>query len=91
MLFGNMPLPDVVNGLFETFGGFMVWLNVHTVLRDKIVRGVSSAATWVFTAWALWNLYYYPSLGQWASFVGGGVIVSGNVAWCICAWRYRDV
>lgn len=84
-----MQLPDLINGLFEAFGGLMVWLNVYKIIKDKQVRGVSSVATWVFTAWGFWNLFYYPHLGQWLSFAGGCIIVSGNFGWCWFAWRYR--
>lgn len=85
-----MTLPDLINGLFEGFGGYLVYQNVRAIHRDKQVRGVNSYATWVFTAWGLWNLFYYPHLGQWLSFAGGLVIVSGNLLWCIYAWRYRN-
>lgn len=80
---------DLVNGLFEAIGGVMIWINVRTILRDRQVRGVTSFVTWFFTAWGFWNLYYYPHLAQWLSFLGGCIIVSGNFAWCICAWRFR--
>jgi hypothetical protein len=81
---------DLINGLFEAFGGIMIWLNVRRIIKDKQVRGMSSVTTWVFTAWGFWNLYFYPHLGQWLSFAGGLVIVSGNFAWCVLAWRYRN-
>lgn len=67
----------------------MVLKNVQAIVRDKKVRGVSSVAQWVFTSWGFWNLYYYPHLGQWLSFAGGIVIVSGNFAWVLLAWKYR--
>lgn len=85
-----MTLPDLINGLFEGFGGFLVYQNVRAIRRDKKVRGVNSYVTWVFTAWGFWNLFYYPHLGQWLSFTGGLVIVSGNFMWCYYAWRYRN-
>lgn len=82
--------PDIVNGLFEAGGGIAIWLgNVRSILRDKQLRGASHWATWLFTAWGFYNLFYYPHLGQWASFLGGCVIVTGNIAWISLAWRYR--
>ena len=80
--------PDYVNGAFEFFGGAVNWLNVRHILRDKKVRGVSIIPTF-FSSWGLWNLFYYPSLDQWASFTGGLVIVGANIAWVRYAWRYR--
>lgn len=81
---------DVANGLFEVCGGLAVWQNCRRLLRDRQVRGTDWRVTALFTAWGFWNLYYYPSLGQWASFAGGLVIVSGNFFWVALAIRYRD-
>jgi len=64
-------IPDAVNGAFEFLGGASVWMHVRTIMCDKQSRGVSPFATAFFTLWGFWNLYYYPSLAQWASFAGG--------------------
>jgi hypothetical protein len=85
-----MTLPDTINGAFEGFAGFLIYMNVLRLRRDKMVRGVLSWVTWVYTAWGFWNLFYYPHLEQWLSFAGGLFIVSGNFAWCYYAWRYRS-
>lgn len=82
--------PDLINGAFEFFGGAVNWLNVRQLLKDKKLRGVSKIPTIVFSAWGLWNLYYYPFLGQWASFTGGLIIVGANLTWCCIAWKYRN-
>jgi hypothetical protein len=84
-----MNTPDVVNGAFEVLGGLMIWLNVRALRRDRMVRGIDWRVTWFFTLWGFWNLFYYPSLDQWASFVGGLVIASGNVAWLALVIKYR--
>jgi hypothetical protein len=81
---------DLVNSCFEIAGGVSTWRNVHTLVKDKKVRGVSLESSLMFTTWGFWNLFYYPSLGQWASFLGGLVIVSGNVAWLALAFWWRD-
>lgn len=82
-------IPDLINGLFEFFGGALSWLNVRHLLRDKKVRGVSLVPSAVFTVWGFWNCFYYPHLGQWLSFSGGVVIVGANAVWIALAWRYR--
>jgi hypothetical protein len=74
-------LPDLINGAFELFGGLAIFGHARALYRDKEVKGVSTTATGFFTAWGLWNLFYYPHLGQWLSFAGGLVIVSGNLVW----------
>jgi hypothetical protein len=45
-----------------------------------------------FTSWGVWNLYYYPSLGQWLSFAAGIALCLGNIAWVSQAIRlaYRS-
>ena len=83
-----MNLADVVNGLFEFGGSLVLWLNVRQIYRDKGYQGVTSLATLFFMAWGYWNLYYYPSLGQWASFFGGISIVAANTAWFGLMMRY---
>lgn len=84
----HIQLPDLINGLFEAFGGASIWLNVRRILKDKQVRGVSLVATAFFASWGWWNCYYYPSLGQWLSFWGGVVIVSANSVWIFLAVKY---
>lgn len=43
-----------------------------------------------FWSWGIWNLFFYPSLGQWYSFVGGIALVAGNTVWVALALRYRN-
>lgn len=84
-----MTVNDAVNGAFEAIGGVCIWLNAKRLARDKSVRGVDWRVTAFFWAWGIWNLWFYPSLNQWASFAGGLAIVSGNFAWLSLAIRYR--
>lgn len=82
-------LPDVGNGLFEALGGIAIWQNVRRLSRDKCVRGTDWKVTAFFTLWGLWNLFYYPALGQWYSFFGGIPIAAGNLVWVALALKYR--
>lgn len=75
------PLPDLINGAFECFGGVFLVLNIRTLLRDKQVKGIHWGSTIFFTSWSLWNMWYYPHLDQWASFYGGLFICAANVVW----------
>ena len=76
-----MSLPDIVNGLFELSGGYFVGLSVVKLHREKLVRGVAWQGVTFFMSWGLWNLFYYPHLGQWVSFFGGLSIVTVNAVW----------
>jgi len=84
------PWPDLANGAFELLGGLLLWANVARLRRDRMVRGVDWRVTAFFMAWGLWNLFYYPSLAQWASFTGGLFICSANVVWLWYAFRFRN-
>jgi hypothetical protein len=83
-----MHLADITNGLFECIGGIMIWINVRQLAEDKEVKGVHWLPTFFFTSWGYWNLYYYPSLNQLFSFIGGLFIVSGNTAWVYLMMKY---
>jgi hypothetical protein len=70
-----------VNGSFEFLGGFLVWLNVRALYRAKKFVGVALAPTAFFAAWGMWNLYFYPSLGQWLSLAGGLNLSLAEFVW----------
>ena len=84
-----MNYADICNGLFEAIGGLLILNHCRAVLRDKAVAGVSIFSTAVFGVWGVWNLYYYPLLGQWCSFTGGLVIVAANAMWIGLMLKYR--
>jgi len=76
-----MQIPDLINASFELFGTFFIILNIIKLYNDKKVNGVSWLAVMYFTLWGIWNLYYYPHLGQWASLIGGIGIAITNTIW----------
>jgi hypothetical protein len=78
----------VINGAYETVGAAVVWLNVRRLLRDREVKGVSWWVQAFFASWGVWNLIYYPALGQWCSFTGGIVLTAGSMTWTILAVKY---
>lgn len=67
----------------------MAWTSVYILFRDKQVKGLNIWETCLFACWGFWNLWYYPHLHQWASFLGGMFIVSANTTWFILALKYR--
>lgn len=72
---------DIINGGFELVAGFLLWINVWRLYHDKKVRGVAILPTSFFAAWGYWNLYFYPSLNCWYSFIGGALVVLANTVW----------
>ena len=81
--------PNLINGLFKLVGAAFTWRNAWQLHTDREIRGVYWPTSLFFAAWGLWNLVYYPALGQWASFTCGVVLVSGNVAWVAMAVRLQ--
>jgi hypothetical protein len=73
--------PDLINGLYEAFGGPFLLRNCWLTWKAKQVKGVSIITTAFFASWGVWNLYYYPHLDQLWSFAGGCIIVSANALW----------
>jgi hypothetical protein len=72
---------DFINGVFQALAAVMVLNNVRALHRDREVRGVSIASTVFFFVYGIWNLRYYPLLGQWWSFAGGVLVTLAN---CLC-------
>jgi hypothetical protein len=76
-----MQTPDLINGLFEFAGGGFLLASIVKLAREKVVRGVAWPQVMFFTAWGFWNCFFYPSLDQWFSFVGGVFLVLMNAIW----------
>lgn len=83
--------PDLSNGLLEFVGSALIWMSVRQTMRDEGYAGLYIPATVFFAAWGLWNLLYYPHLGQWWSFAGGVSIVTANVVWVVCLLYYGPI
>ena len=83
-------IADLINGSFELLAGVAVLNHCRVVYNDKQVKGMSLLSTVFFTLWGAWNLYYYPSLGQWLSFYGGWAVFSANILWVgLCIYYKR--
>ena len=72
---------DMINGLFEAVAGGFILNHCRVLYKDKTVRGVSILSTAFFFAWGLWNLYFYPSLDQYWSYLGGWIVMIANCLW----------
>jgi ABC-type transport system involved in cytochrome c biogenesis permease subunit len=72
---------DLINGTFESLGSIFILFSIIKLHKEKQVKGVDYKHIAFFTIWGIWNLYYYPSLNQRLSFIGGILIVIANVVW----------
>jgi len=76
-----MITPDLINGLFEILGAPFIIFSIVNLYKAKEVKGISWVHAAFITLWGFWNLYYYPQLDQWISFVGAIMIVVVNSIW----------
>ena len=84
----GLPWQDMVNGIFEVLGAPFLFLSIINLYKCKKVRGVSWLHAAFFNSWGFWNLYYYPHLNQWVSFVGGLLLVMTNTVWFVMMLYY---
>jgi hypothetical protein len=84
----EITIPDIINGVFESTGGFFVLLSIMRLYKDKKVRGLHWNTVAFFTSWGIWNMYYYYHLHQWVSWLGGFSVVSMNCTWLIMIFYY---
>lgn len=80
---------DLINGIFECSGGFFVLYSILKLYKDKKVLGISWIYVAYFSIWGLWNLYYYPSLNQNLSFIGGLFVTFTNIIYTIMLIYYN--
>lgn len=85
-----MVVTDLINAAFEFGSAGMVSMNVRRLWKDKKLSGVSKWPAVFFNVWGLWNLFWYPFLGQWLSFAGGVSILLVNTTWVVLAFKYRN-
>ncbi len=76
---------DMINACFEGVGAVLVWRNVHTLRRDRQVRGVDWRVQAFWAVWGLWNILYYGNVGHPLSAVAGAVLAAGNLTWTYIA------
>jgi hypothetical protein len=82
---------DLINGSFEVIGAILQIRNIRILLKDREVKGTSWHITGFFLIWGIWNLWYYPALGQWISLAGGLALSTMNLIWVILAiWFARQ-
>lgn len=84
-----MNIPDFVNGGFEIFGSAFIILSILKAYHAKSSKGVNWIHPAFFTAWGFWNLFYYPHLDQWVSFIGGIGVFIMNMIWVVLLIKYR--
>jgi len=76
-----MAPPDLINGTLEFVCSIMLWLDVRAVWRARGAAGVSIGARVFFWFWSVWNLWWYPHLGQYISAAGAVAVMLPQTLW----------
>lgn len=82
---------DLINGIFNFLGGFLCWVNVYSLYRDKQIKGIHWLPTVTFGFWGIWNLIFYSHLMLWYSFFGDLNLTLANVVWLWLLVQYNWV
>lgn len=83
-------IPDLINASFEVFASVVSTLSLIAIYKAKRIVGASPWPTVFFSAWGLWNLFYYPHLGQFLS-TGAAIGMLGiNVTWLYLYYVYKE-
>lgn len=81
--------PDFINSIFEGLAAIFILNHCRALYKAKASEGVSILSTGFFFIWGLWNIRYYPSLGQNYSFVAGIFVAIANAIWIGLMIYYR--
>lgn len=84
-----MNMPDLINGGFEACASIFILNHCRVLWASKQANGVSLLSTAFFMVWGLWNLFYYPHLGQTFSFYAGIAVVLANLTWIFVILKIR--
>jgi hypothetical protein len=79
---------DVLKGAFELGGALFISVNIHAVLRDRAVKGVSWLPSAFFILSGGYNCYFLPLFGCWLAFTGNLLAVLANLVYLFLLLRY---
>jgi hypothetical protein len=79
-----------MNAGFETLGAAFNILNIVQILKEKQVRGVSLVPTALFTAWGLFNIFFYSYNHLPVSAIAAIAMSWVNATWVFLAIKYKN-
>ena len=79
---------DIINSILISIAGGFISVSVLKLYKDKLVHGVSPVHVGFFTAYGFWHVYFFYSLDQWWSVMGGVVATTMNTIWFIMLIYY---
>jgi membrane protein YdbS with pleckstrin-like domain len=81
--------PDFINAAFEALASVFVLNHARMLWKSRQGFSVSILSTIFFAIWGMWNVWYYPHLGQWFSFWAGIAVMISNFIWIFVIWHVR--
>ncbi len=81
---------DGINVIFVLVAAWLAALNAYTLYKDKHIRGVYWKSWAFYSGCAIWDIYYYHSVGHPWSTVGAVIMAVATVIWFLLAVYYRN-
>jgi uncharacterized membrane protein YfcA len=78
---------DIINAIFEVFGGIFAILNCIQLYKDKQVKGISIISAIFFTTWSMWVIYFYYKTENLYSMYASILIGLSEIMW-LAMWVY---
>lgn len=83
--------PDYTQAFWELGSACFQLPNVFAIRKSKSISGIHWYATAFFTAWGIYNLWFYTALNLPTAYWAGLAITAVNLLWlghlCYYAWR----
>jgi hypothetical protein len=73
--------PDLTQAAFEAGSACFQVMNVRAIRKHKTVKGVHWTPTAFFTAWGIYNLWFYAVIGLPLAWWAGLGITLVNMVW----------
>lgn len=80
--------PDLTQAFWELGSAVFGLLNIRAIRRSKSIAGVHWAPTAFFTAWGVYNLWFYDALHLPVAWWAGMAITAVNLIWLSHALYY---
>ena len=81
--------PDQITLLLFVVASIMTANHALTTWRNRSSAGASKLSTLYFTGMAIWQAYYFATLGQWYACAGMVLLSIAHVGWLLLLWRFR--
>lgn len=82
---------DMIKGVLEISGAFIILFNIFRIVKDKDLKGVSFWYIFFSVITNGYAVYFYWVLGQWYAFWGVAVYTILVIIWLLLALIYKGI